>query len=152
MSKWEFVEQRIDDPNIFKGNDLQIMDSAGSDLTETIIRNPDFQFLLIAWDLEKSDKEALKQINIFAEKALSADYGFIGLTSSLSEVIDSTRVGLKLNFDFYMADDITLKVMVRANPGMVLMKDGVILDKWHYNDFPSYSEFEEKYSIPAVVK
>ncbi|MFH1121369.1 MAG: BT_3928 family protein [Bacteroidota bacterium] len=152
MSKWEFVEQRVDDPNIFKGHDLQIMDSTGIDLTDVFIRNPEYQFILVAWDLEKSDQEALKEAGVFAGKALASGFGFIGLTSSLSEVIDSTRARLKLDFDFYMADDITLKVMVRANPGILLLKDGIILEKWHFNDFPDYSGFEKKYLVSAPVK
>jgi len=152
MSKWKFVEQRVEDPNVFKGHDLQIMDSTGTDLTESIIRNPDYQFILVAWDLEKSDQQALSVAGSFAEKAIGAGCGFIGLTSSLPSLIDSTRSKLKLGYEFYMADDITLKVMVRANPGMLLMKDGIIVDKWHYNDFPEFGDFEKRYLIQASAK
>ncbi len=145
MSKWEFVEQRVEDPNVFQGHDLQIMDTTGTDLTDIIIQNPDYQFILIAWDIELADQKALSGISEFAGKALESGYGFIGLTSSLSEVIDSTRIKLKLNFDIYMADDIALKTMVRANPGLILLKEGIVIDKWHYNDFPAYSWFENTY-------
>lgn len=152
MSKWEFVEQRIDDPNSFKGHDLQIMDTTGTDLTDVIIQNPDFQFLLIAWDIEKSDQEALAGIKEFADKALAAGYGFAGLTSSLSAVIDSTQQKFDWKFETYMADDITLKTMVRANPGLMLLKAGVVIEKWHYNDFPDYSDFEKEYLAIAAGK
>ena len=49
----------------------------------------------------------------------------------------------KLQLDFYTTDDIVLKTIVRSNPGLLLLKDGVILKKWHYNDFPTYEEFEK---------
>jgi hypothetical protein len=45
-----------------------------------------------------------------------------------------------LGFEFYNADDVVLKTMVRSNPGLILLKDGKVLGKWHYNDFPSYDE------------
>jgi len=38
-----------------------------------------------------------------------------------------------------------LKTMVRANPGLMLLQDGVVLDKWHYNDLPEYSEIINLY-------
>jgi uncharacterized membrane protein YphA (DoxX/SURF4 family) len=152
MSEWEFADQRVEDPNSFKGHDLQIMDSSGTDLTDVIIRNPDYQFILTAWDLETADQNALAGIGELADKTMELGYGFVGLTSSLSEVIDSTRTRLKLNFDIYMADDIALKMMVRANPGLLLLKEGVVLDKWHYNDFPTYNDFEKKYLIPNKEK
>lgn len=152
MSKWEFLEQRVEDPNSYKGNDLQIMDSSGTDLTDAIIRNPEYQFILVAWDLETADQDALTGISDLADKTMEIGYGFTGLTSSLSEVIDSTRTRLKLNFDIFMADDIALKMMVRANPGLLLLKDGVVIDKWHFNDFPSYSDFEKKYLISNKEK
>ncbi|HLT94166.1 MAG TPA: hypothetical protein VKZ56_06365 [Membranihabitans sp.] len=33
------------------------------------------------------------------------------------------------------ADEVLLKTIIRSNPGFILVKDGVILKKWHYNTF-----------------
>jgi uncharacterized membrane protein YphA (DoxX/SURF4 family) len=149
MSQWEFVDQRIDDPNTFLGHDLQIMDTLGTDLTETIIQHPDYQFILTAWDLEKANQQALADVNQFAEKVMASGYGFVGVTSTLAVQTEAIREKLGLKFDILMADDIAIKVMVRANPGLLLLKDGVVIDKWHYNDFPTYEEFEKEYITPA---
>lgn len=152
VARWEFVDTRIEDPNSFKGHDLQIIDSAGTDLTEIFIRNPEFQFILVAWDLEKADIAALSEMSAFSEKAEAAGHGFIGLTSTLMPMVDSIKARLHLPYEFYLADDITLKTMVRANPGLLLLKDGVVIDKWHFNDFPDYGWFEKKYLNPAKGK
>ena len=50
-----------------------------------------------------------------------------------------------LGIDYGMADDILLKTIVRSNPGVVLWKNGQILDKWHINKLPSYDEVKAKY-------
>ncbi|MGE5354797.1 MAG: DoxX family protein [Deltaproteobacteria bacterium] len=43
------------------------------------------------------------------------------------------------------SDDITLKTIMRSNPGVALFKDGVILKKWHYKQLPSYEEIKRKF-------
>ena len=43
-------------------------------------------------------------------------------------------------YPFLMADDVLLKTMIRSNPGLMLLRKGSILMKWHYNDTPSEEE------------
>ncbi|MBT8190361.1 MAG: hypothetical protein KJO29_08015 [Bacteroidia bacterium] len=50
-----------------------------------------------------------------------------------------------LGIDYGMADDILLKTIVRSNPGVVLMKDGKILNKWHINKLPSFEKVKADY-------
>jgi uncharacterized membrane protein YphA (DoxX/SURF4 family) len=145
MSQWEFVSQRTENPNIFLGHDLQILDAEGNDYTETFIQNPGYQFLLITWNLEKSDEDALKEMEPFALAAEADGHGFIALTSTLDEEINRIKEKLGITYEFYQADDITLKTMVRANPGLLLLRDGVVMDKWHFNDFPQYDAFAATY-------
>jgi len=46
---------------------------------------------------------------------------------------------------FYEADNILLKTIVRSNPGLVLLKDGVLVKKWHWKQIPSYEEIKNVY-------
>jgi hypothetical protein len=48
-------------------------------------------------------------------------------------------------FPFLVADDILLKTIIRSNPGVLLLKDGTILKKWHYKKLPSFGEINEQY-------
>jgi len=152
MTQWEYVDTRIEDPNSFKGHDLQIIDSLGSDLTDVIIRNPDYQFILVAWDLESANQKSLSDVNVLAQKAEAAGLGFVALTSTLPAAVSALSLQLNLQYDFYQADDITLKTMVRANPGLLLLKNGIVIDKWHYNDFPDYESFESRYLVNSKDK
>ena len=45
-----------------------------------------------------------------------------------------------LGLQYGMADDILLKTIVRSNPGIVLFKNGEVLDKWHIKKLPAFEE------------
>jgi len=53
-------------------------------------------------------------------------------------------VGLE-NVQFCKADDILLKTIVRSNPGVLLIKDGIILDKWHKKRLIDFKSMHDKY-------
>lgn len=46
----------------------------------------------------------------------------------------------QLGVPYYFLDDTVLKMMIRSNPGILLLKNGVIVGKWHFNDTPSGDE------------
>jgi len=143
MSQWEFVSQRVEDPNEYFGKSLIISDTSGNNVTESIIRNPDYQLIVNSYDLSKADREAFVKLNGFCAKAYTDNIATAVLVSSRPSDIDKFVNENKLQLDFYTADDIILKTIVRSNPGLLLMKDGVILKKWHRNDIPDYEEFKK---------
>ena len=52
-----------------------------------------------------------------------------------------TQLGIR----YGTADDILLKTIVRSNPGVVLWKDGKILDKWHINKLPDFTSVSQEH-------
>lgn len=143
LSEWEFVNQRIDDSQLVMKHGLIIEDEDGNNLTEEIIENPEYQFILASYDLDDAlgqgmiDASAL--FRIMNEKGINVAL----LTSSTDDVIENYRELYLINYDVYFADDIELKAMIRSNPGLLLLKDGVVIAKWHHNDFPQIDEVEE---------
>ncbi len=81
-------------------------------------------------------------------KAAEADGKKIYLvTGSTADMVQSLFRASGLDIDYYTADDILLKTIVRSNPGIVLLKSSTILDKWHYNKLPSYSDIKSEHGF-----
>ena len=140
MSEWKFVSQRVIDPNAGQGMVLLAEDEEGNDITSDIVDNPGYQFILVAYDLDETNKQAFENILPFYKKVAADGYSFVCLTSTPFPEIREFSLKYGTAFDYYNADDVVLKTMVRANPGLILLKDGKVIGKWHYNDFPTYEE------------
>jgi uncharacterized membrane protein YphA (DoxX/SURF4 family) len=147
VAQWEFKDQRVDDSGVIKGHNLKIFDASGNDYTQTFINNPGYQFLVASYSLEDASRKGFEKIDRLDDDIVSHGHSLIVLTGSLPEEVEYFRKGLKLHPDleFYQADDIELKMMVRANPGMILLKDGVVMGKWHWRDVPDYEELKEEF-------
>lgn len=82
-------------------------------------------------------------INPLVSKAKDKGFPVFLITAYTdTEMINSLVSTAELEIPVYQADDILLKTIVRSNPGIVLMKDGVIVDKWHQKKFPGFESID----------
>lgn len=61
------------------------------------------------------------------------------------EAIMDLKKTLGVAFPFYSTDDILLKTIMRSNPGLVLMRSGMLIHKWHYRHIPSLEELRKDF-------
>ena len=143
VANWEYVSTREDNPNKSLLGAFAISDSAGTDMTEHFVRNPEFQFFIASYNIKEANKEAFEKLNPFIEKANSKGISIIILTGSSSEEIaEFKKLFPKMNYEIYTSDDIALKAMIRSNPGLVLLKKAVVLGQWHWRNIPDFDEVE----------
>lgn len=125
-----------------KITDFSISNNDGDEYTDDFFQG--FQFLLIYYDLDKACNSKQTEINAFAEKAKKDGFNFNGLTASIGKTQEDFVVKNKPAYEFWVCDQVVLKTIIRSNPGLVLLKDGVVLGQWHHNDFPEYEKVKEK--------
>ena len=106
------------------------------DITEPILLNQGYTFLLVSPHLEQADDSQLDRINEVHEYAREYDYSFYCLTASGKQGIQQWRERTGAEYPFCQTDDIVLKTMIRSNPGLMLLKDGKIIGKWSHNRLP----------------
>jgi len=139
---WKFVDRK--DKVIREGDkppihDFSITTSDGTDITGDILSRGNV-FLLVAYDISKSDKGVQNKINDFVAKCQEYDIEFIGLTSSAPSEVEQFTKEHGSKFQYYFTDATTLKTMIRSNPGLMLLHAGTVGAMWHYHDFPTYEE------------
>lgn len=143
---WEILSDKTETVVLKHGyeppvHDFMIMTDAG-DITDSIL-NLDVAFLMIAYNMEKTHPEGYAAINQFALDAEKAGIPFLGLSASLTEVVAQKRHEYQTPFEFATMDETTLKTIIRSNPGLVMIKKGTVVKKWHYNDVPDFSDVQQ---------
>ena len=128
------------------GEDLPYADffieqlSDGEDITEAVLADTSYVFLLVSPHLEQADDSRLDLVNELYEYARDHGYGFYCLTASTQQNINRWHDMTGAEYPFCQTDEITRKTVIRSNPGLVLLKDGTIIRKWSHNDLPDIDE------------
>jgi uncharacterized membrane protein YphA (DoxX/SURF4 family) len=110
----------------------------GNDYTEEILNMPKVVFF-VAYDLSKASPAGLKKLEKMHQEALAKNYFVIGLTASVQDKIVEIKSQYNQTFDYYFCDTTTLKTIERANPSIVVLENGTIVQKKHYNDIDEIS-------------
>ncbi len=78
-----------------------------------------------------------EKVNPLAEAAQKAGWKVYAITTYQdSEVAGEFARQVNAAYPFYKADDKLLKTIIRAEPGVVILKDGVVVDKFHHRHIP----------------
>jgi len=141
-TNWEFVNQRVDNSEVIKPHDLVIEDEENNDVTQDVIENPGYQLLIISPDLDEASGAGMIKAAYLAEKLENENVESTLICATGPEEVKKYLTLYKINYPVYYADDIGLKAMIRSNPGMLLLHNGIIIKKWHHNDFPTLAEIK----------
>lgn len=105
----------------------------GFDYTEEMLEEPKLM-MFVSYDLALADKVGLQLLEKLHLEAKAKGYKVIGMTASADSEISTIKKENNLTFDYYFCDATTLKTIERANPSIVILNNGVIAQKVHYND------------------
>ncbi|MCD8079534.1 MAG: triose-phosphate isomerase [Bacteroides sp.] len=147
-NSWQFVDRK--DVVLEKGYEPPIHDfsltetQTGEDITDLVLTDPGYSFLLVIHRVELADDSRIDLINEIYDYSQEHGYGFYALTSSPDEEIESWRDRTGAEYLFCRVDDITLKTIIRANPGLLLIRDGVVLRKWSNARIPDEYVLHDK--------
>jgi len=120
--------------------DLMMQTPEGEDITMPWLTQKGYKFLLISPYLDLADDSSIDAINQIYDYSQQQGYPFLCLTSSDEEIINRWKDQTGAEYPFAQTDGVLLKTVIRSNPGIILLHDGVIYGKWSTNDLPNVEQ------------
>ena len=114
-------------------HDFYLENMEGDNITDEVLET-DKAMLIVAYNLDKSDRQGFANIKEVTEKASKKGYKVYLLTASLEADFLDIKDEFNLNFDMLFCDETTLKTIIRANPGIVTLQKGTVTGKWNWVD------------------
>lgn len=104
-----------------------------ADLTEEILAK-DKVMLLVIYNLDKADVNGFPAIAKVANEAITKGYTVYGVSASFEDDLVIAQNKYNLPFEFLFCDETTLKTIIRANPGIVILNKGTVTQKYNWID------------------
>ena len=141
-STWTFV--RSNSKLIKKGyeppiHDFEIINAEGEDLTWDILESEEPVTLVVMYDLKKADKKQMaKVVNLLGDEGMRQEGDEAGVYiltgSGTDDIINFCLEYPALSDYICTCDPVTLKTIVRANPGAIVVQSGIVMDKYNLRD------------------
>ena len=155
-ASWKFIDSKTvqtSEGYIPPIHDFSITDNkTGLDLTNSVLSHKGYTFLLIAPHLETADDSNFGDIDRLYEYAQSYDISFYCLTASTTKAIKRWIDLTGAEYPFCITDEAVLKTIIRSNPGLLLLKDGTIINKWSHNNLPNEAKLSRPISQSSLGK
>ena len=132
MSQWEFVDQRTEGGANFLG--FSALDEDGNDVTEAILTT-DNLLMFTSHDLTKVTEEEWEKVKTITEAAEQKGYTVVWTVANEPEYVEQLRGKYAFLYEVYYADELEIKPIVRSNPGLIWLDNGLVKDKWSAVDF-----------------
>ena len=148
--RWEYIDTHITERKKAQPEttlDFALFDSTGNRTAELLAERD--LFIITLTDTEQSLPEVCrKRLEEVASYAAQNEYKIVCATPSTLPADGRIAFGAA-RIPAYNIDGTTLKTLIRAKNGLVLLHEGVLLDKWNCRDIPA---FENKYSARTPLE
>lgn len=101
------------------------------------------KLILVFSDLKKIEAKRFKNLSPMLKSLKDSGIEPIGLSSDKA-TLDAICHEFQLPMEHHSMDSKILKAMIRSNPGVLLLKEGTVKGKWHYNSLPNLNELKSK--------
>jgi len=145
MADWKWLSSREIDPNISEMNTFPMIGEDGADHSKEIVSYQGDTYIFIIYSVAKVKDKPAQYIKSFIDIAEQVGYRVVMLNSDLPEdyqkFIDENNIA---DIKIYNSDDTALKAAIRSNPGLIIVRDGKVVAKYHHNNFPDISKLINK--------
>ena len=150
---WEFVKtySELQNPGAepLIGNFSFVDWEYDMDVADELLADTGFVYIVVVEDVETASVTHIDKINDLYDYCLAGDLRFCAVSSSDEDALAMWAKRTGAEYAVCWADRVLLRSMVHANPGVVVLKNGVVVGKWAIADMPSVEKLEV---APAQVR
>ena len=132
MSQWEFVDQRVVGGSDYLG--FSALDQDGDDVTEMILNTKNLM-MFTSHDMSKITDKEWEKIKDITGAAERKGYYVVWVTASPQDFVEALQERYPFVTEVYYGDELEIKTIVRFNPGLILLDEGLVVNKWSAIDF-----------------
>ncbi|MGY6743160.1 MAG: BT_3928 family protein [Cecembia sp.] len=135
---YEFVEMKlINEDALPKISDFAVWNSDG-DYTEEILTGK--KAVILSFNLSKTNPDHLKDMDALVNELSGSDITPVLVAASSEEDIQGLIANRGWDLVGYQGDATVIKTIMRSNPGLMLLQDGVVIKKYHHRNTPEPQE------------
>ena len=152
-TRWEFVDTRV--VELSKGKEPEITNfvifNQTDDLTDEIL-SEDEVFILVADRLEDISERQARRLGRIAQWTREKGIRTICLTTSSLNNVSKFHQAIGVSVPCYNIDATTLKTMLRAHYGLVVLARGTIIAKKNVQQIPNFEKAGVDSGLEFVLK
>lgn len=123
----------------------------GENIVDDVLNSRKYTFLVVSTKLSDMNSKYIKDLVELQKYCNKYNYDFYLLTSSTDLDIANFIKDHNINFNFYSTDETTLKTIIRSNPGVLLIKEAVVLNKWADKDISKIYKIDNDLNANALT-
>lgn len=138
---WHFVErqERATAPKQDENDLLDhfIVYDGNEDVTEELLSHDGYLFIFFSDDLTQANNDEINKVHELYDYTREYGYPFYAVTASTPTEIESWLDNTGAEFSFLFMDRTTIRTIQRANPFLLVLKDGEIYHKHYISRMPN---------------
>lgn len=134
-SKTKLVSEAKNEPAI---KDFSITNYNGEIITNTVLTYEGYVFLLFVKDVKEAQTDNMDMLRLLVSQCKKAGIPFLALSASNDIETNKFKQDHQLEIEFCSIDGTVCKTAMRTNPGLMLIKNGTVMNKWSYRDYPEW--------------
>ena len=125
-----------------KITDFSVTTPKGEDVTQQAFAGR--KLLVVIRDVRQATENELRAIGELIRGLQGKPVEIMLLTASDGNLFEEYRQEYQLTAPYYFTDNTVLKTMIRTDPGVLLLHNGTVLDKWPAASIPSTADVEAR--------
>ncbi|MFD1551157.1 hypothetical protein DNU06_03835 [Putridiphycobacter roseus] len=114
------------------------------DVTQYIL-SLDKVILMTIRDIESYNKSSISDLKKVLAGAKKNNIPFYILTPATQDQMDEFRTVNEFDAPYLSIDGTEIKIIVRSNPGLLILSNATVLDKWGSKSIPDFEKLTEKF-------